>query len=457
MAKKSTKSAGLAVRSGDDGPWSTVQLGDRYSKGLYVFGTRQQLFTLSVSLLCIDVLQQDVSKTPFELRRRVPGGDVAVLPNEHPVAALLAEPSEYYGPKEFMRMLTAHLVTASEHFVAIRRDLRGIGGGDPLEMQGIPRRQTDVRVEPESRRYSYYFHPGSLHEMAQYGWARGGLTDKDVAHLRKRSLNGIDALATSQLMKSTLDLLEDMQQFQSGIFANGGMPIMAFAFPEGMTDEQFKRLNTDLRNAADKARREGKPFILEGADGKVPEVNKVSLSAVDTEFVKAHASAGLEATRYFRVPPHKVYLLETIKYDNLAAEERRYVDEALCPIFDVVEEGFGKVLLTKKEREEFFFRFDREKAYTSDPETRQKIIEARWKSGLITKNEARKANGDNAIGAAGEVYMVSGNFVLTDLENNVVLKAGGNQPGSDETGAPAEGKSAEIEHTETVGHLKLVK
>jgi hypothetical protein len=170
--------------------------------------------------------------------------------------------------------------------------------------------------------------------------------------------------------------------------------------------------------------------------------------------VKAHASAGLEATRYFRVPPHKVYLTETIKYDNLAAEERRYVDEALCPIFEVVEEGFGKVLLTKEERREFFFRFDREQAYTSDPEIRQKIIESRWKSGLITKNEARKANGLNAIGDAGEVYMVSGNFVLTDLNNEVILKAGGNQPGSDETNAPAEQKTAEIEQAR---HLKVVK
>lgn len=454
MAKKSTKSAGLAVRSGSDGPWSTVELGERYSKGLYVFGTRQQLFTLSVSLLCIDVLQQDVSKTPFELRKRVDGGDVAVSPEEHPVAALLNEPSDYYGPKEFLRMLTAHLVTASEHFVAIRRDLRGVGGGEPLEMQGIPRRQAEVRVEPESRRYSYYFHPGSLHEIAQYGWARGGLTDDDVAHLRKRSLNGIDALATSQLMKSTLDLLEDMQEFQSGIFANGGMPIMAFAFPEGMTDVQFKRLNTDLRSATDKARREGKPFILEGANGEVPQVHKVSLSAVDTEFVKAHASAGLEATRYFRVPPHKVYLLETIKYDNLAAEERRYVDEALCPIFEVIEEGLTRLLLSKEDRRRYFLRFDRERAYTSDPEARQKIIESRWKNGLITKNQALKASGLNAIGEAGDVYMMSGNFLLTDAENNVILKAGGNQPGSDETNAPAEQKTAEIEHAR---HLKVVK
>jgi len=424
------KSEGLRVRSSDTGPWTTVELGDRFSKGLYVFGTKQQLFTLSVSLLCIDVLMQDVSKTPIELRERVDGGDVVVT--DHPVADLLREPSAYYGPREFLRMLTGHLATASEHFVAIRRDNSGVGGGVPVEMQGIPKRATEVRVDPATRRYSYRFSASSLHEQAQFGWATGGMTDADVAHLRKRSLNGVDALATSHLMRSTLELLENMQGFQSGIFANGGMPIMAFAFPEGLTDEQFARLNADLVRAADKARREGRPFILEGAGGEVPKVEKISLSSVDAEFVKAHAAAGLEATRYFRVPPHKVYLLETIKYDNLAAEERRYVDEALGPIFDVIEESLERVLLSRKDRAKYFLRFDREKAYSSDPETRQKVIESRWKNGMIAYDEMRRAIGQNAKGGdVGKRRMFSGNFVLVDEDDNVILKAGGNAPGQE--------------------------
>lgn len=428
--------SGMRVRTSDTGPWSTVQMGERFSKGLYIFGTRQQLFTLSVSLLCIDVLQQDVGKTPLELREYVDGGD-QVVPN-HAIADLLREPSTYYGPREFMRMLTGHLVTASEHFIALRRDERRIAGGAPVEMQGIPKKATEIRVDPDSRRYSYHFSPSTLHERAQWGWAAGGMTDADVAHLRKRSLNGVDALATSSLMRSTLDLLEDMQEFQSGIFANGGMPIMAFAFPDGLTDVQFERLNNDLKRAAEKARKDGKPFILEGAKGEVPKVEKVSLSSVDTEFVKANAAAGLEATRYFRVPPHKVYLLETIKYDNLSAEERRYVDEALCPIFDVVEEGLGRVLLSREERRRYFLRFNREAAYTSDPAERQKIVESRWKNGMIEYDEMRRSIGQNAKGGdQGRRRMFSGNFVLVDENDEVILKAGGNAPGDDEK-MPAE-------------------
>jgi len=436
----------MSVRSTDTGPWSTVQMGERFSKGIYVFGTQQQLFTLSVSLQCIDVLSQDASKTPLQLRRRVDGGSMAVGPNDHPVAAVLNEPSEYYGRREFMRMLVSHLVTASEHFVAVRRDASMRGGGAPIEMQGITRRETEIRVEPESRRYTYWFSPSTLHERAQYGWATGGMMDRDVAHLRKRSINGVDALATSQLMRSTLDLLEDMQQFQSGIFANGGLPIMAFTFPERLADDQFERLNTDLRRAADAARKDGKPFILEGAAGISPDVKPVSMSSVDAEFVKAHAAAGLEATRYFRVPPHKVYLLETLKYDNLSAEERRYVDEALCPIFDVVEEALERVLLTRDERREYFLRFDREAAYTSDPVERQKIAESRWKNGMTTYDEMRHSIGQNAKGGEiGKRRMFSGNFVIVDDNDEVVLRAGGNAPDVGDAKEAAEEMNKAIE------------
>lgn len=443
---------GMRVRSGET--WTTIQLGERYSKGMYVFGTRQQLFTLSVCLLCIDVLQQDVGKTPLELRRRIEGGDELVT--DHHVADLIGQPSEYYGRKEFLRMLTAHLVTASEHFVAVRRDTRGVGGGIPLEMQGIPRKSAEIRVSPEERVYSYFFSPSTLHDRAQWGWAAGGLTGADVAHLRKRSMNGVDALATSQLMRSTLDLLEDMQDFQSGIFANGGMPVMAFAFPEGLSDDQFDRLNKDLIKAAEKARSEGRPFILEGANGNIPDVKKISLSSVDTEFVKAHAAAGLEATRFFRMPPHKVSLLETIKYDNLAAEERRYVDEALCPIFDVIEEGLDRVLLTKRERKSLFLRFNREAAYTSDPIERQKVTESRWKNGMIEYDEMRRAIGHNSKGGdVGKRRMFSGNFVLVDENDEVILKAGGNQP--DPQDQVDDGEGGKKPKKESPSGLRLVK
>lgn len=446
--KAADKSPGLQVRLFGDDLWSAVELGERFATGMYVYGTAAKLFQVSVSALCIDVLSQDVSKTPIQLRRRTATGSEQVLPKDHPVADLLEQPSKFQGRRAFFRMLVANLVMDSEYLVAIRR----ARAGKPIEMQGIRRRMTNIDAELQTRRHVYRFSKGTQNDEMMYGWAsEKPLFDDDVAHLITRTLDGFNALSTSSISNGVIGLLRQMQEFQTGIFENGGMPVLAFKFPEGLTPEQFERLKLDLERATKAAREKGKPFILEGAAGKVPEVEKISLSSVDTEFAKANEAAGVEAARYFRVPPHKVYLLASVKYDNEAEQERRYVDEALVPIFDVIEEKLAYVLLDDDERKEYFLWFDREAAYAQDPAERNKIINERWKAGQITFDEMRQGIGQNTVGGdEGRVRMVSGNFVLLDEKNNVIMRAGGNapEPGKDgeEPKADPKKKDAQIHH-----------
>jgi HK97 family phage portal protein len=226
-----------------------------------------------------------------------------------------------------------------------------------------------------------------------------------------------------------------MQKFQSDLFSNGGMPILALTFPDGLTDEQWQRLNKDLQAQAKKAREKGVPFILEGQgiSGQSPKVEKMSQTAADAEFLKANNAVFTDVCRYYGVPPHKVYLFDGVKYDNVTPYERAYVTDSLVPIFDAITEALHPVLLTEDEQDEYFIMFDKDQAYAADPEQRQKVINDQWKTGLITKNQALDELGFNTIGDAGEVYLFSGNFVMTDTNNEVILKAGGNAPGEEDT------------------------
>lgn len=432
MSETADKSP-VSVRSfgaGDDHLWTTTNLHELFQMGYVAAGSRQAMLRLAISLKCIDVLSRDVAKTPAYLYRRKKGGAEIVDPTEHPVAQILAgRTSRYYGVKEFLRIATAHLVTASQYYVAARRRRTN----EILEVQGIPHTDVTVRVDPDRRRYVYDVTANGQHAQAQYGWAEGGLLDDQMAHIRLRSMNGLDPIATSAVAKGAFDLISNMQKFQSDIFQNGGMPILALTFPDGLTDEQWERLNKDLQAQAKKSREKGVPFILEGqgTSGQSPKVEKMSLTAVDTEFLKANNAALTDVCRYYGVPPHKVYLFEGVKYDNVTPYERAYVTDSLVPIFDAITEALHPVLLTEDEQATYFIGFDKDQAYAADPEQRQKVIEGQWKNGLITKNQALEELGFNTLGADGDVYMFSGNFVLTDTKNEVLLKAGGNAPGED--------------------------
>jgi hypothetical protein len=136
----------------------------------------------------------------------------------------------------------------------------------------------------------------------------------------------------------------------------------------------------------------------------------------------------MDIVRYYRVPPHKVFLMDSVKYDNMDPAERIYVDDTLASYFMDIQEGLNRSLLSKKERETLFFEFDKEQAYAMAPLDRQKIFESRWKNGMITKNQMLQGIGHNQIGPEGDIYMMSGNFVITDKDNNVLMRAGGNSP-----------------------------
>jgi HK97 family phage portal protein len=432
---ESGKSLGLSVRhfgADDSHLWTTTNLGELFQQGYVAAGSRQAMLRLAVSLKCIDVLSRDFARTPMYLFEWMKGGAKIVDPSDHRVAKMLAtRTSRYYGTKEFKRIAASYLATASQYYVAARRN----GKDDLLEVQGIPHTDVNIRVEPKQRRYVYDVTANGLHAEAQYGWAqrRGGLLDTEMAHIRLRSMNGYDAIATSNVARAAFDLLNHMNKFQTDLFNNGGMPILGITFPEGMTDEQWERLNKELTAQAKKSREKGVPFILEGANGEVPKVEKMSLTAVDTEFLKANTAAMMDICRFYGVPPHKAYVFDSVKYDNLDSIERLYVDDSLVPLFDAFCEALQPVLLTEEEQEKYFVGFDKEAAYASDPLQRQKVIESRWKNGQIEYDEMREAIGYNAAGGKlGRQRMFSGNFVVVDEKGEVVLKAGGNAPGDDD-------------------------
>lgn len=427
MTDTSTKSSGNQVRTIKSDTWTPLEYGERlFSIGGSIFGPKSEMFKLAISMACIDVLQQDVSKTPLMLRRWTTNGSEVVRPNEHPAARMLVRgPNDFMGMPELLRMATSNLALDSEYYFASLRTR----GQELVEFAGIQKNNVSTPVvNTVTRKIFYDVSPSTLYDQAVFGWAQGRRSQKDIAHIKRRSLDGLNVISTAKISAASIKLLSSMQNQQIGMYENGGLAQVAFTFPDGLTDEQFNRLKEGLQKSLDKAQRDGTPVILEGANGIVPGVENLSQTASDQEYVKANIAAAMDVIRYYRVPPHKVFLHESIKYDNMDSAERTYVDDTLCGYFSDITEAFDRVLLTSEERDEYFFAFDIESAYALDPTAKQKIVESRWKNGMITKNQMLRQLGENEIGDGGEIYCFSGNMVLTDKDNEVLMRSGGNAP-----------------------------
>ena len=432
MTKTDKKSPGMQARGISDDTWTFAEYGDRlFSIGGNLFGPKSAMFKLAVAAACLDVIAQDVSKTPLELRRYTENGSELVSPKEHPSAKFLKTgPNTFLGAKEFLRIMAYQLSVSSEYLIIGRR----ARSGELLEYSGIPKTNiSEITVNTTARKWYYDINASTSHDKALFGWAEGKNVHSDVGHIKRRTMNGLDVMSTASLSSGALKLMSEMSDFQSGTYSNGGVPTVAFTFPDGLTDKQFERLQVGIDKSLKKARKDGTPMILEGADGVVPKIERLSESTGDKEFIKSQLSAGMDIIRYFRVPPHKVYLMESIKYDNMDSAERVYVDDTLCSYFSDIQEGMDKALLTEKERMEYFHAFDIEQAYALDPKEKNEIIRQRWISGMITEDEMRQKIGLNTYGGArGKNRTFSGNLIVVDEDNNVLIRSGGNKPGEDD-------------------------
>ena len=431
MNDKSSKSPGMQVREIGTDTWTFAEYGDRlFSIGGNLFGPKSAMFKLAVAAACLDVIAQDVSKTPVDLRKITDLGSEIVKAKDHPAAGFLKiGPNTFLGAKEFIRIMTYQLAVHSEYLIIGRRDR----SGKLIEYSGVPCSNIqEVSVNADARKWFYDIHAHTEHDEALFGWAKGKKVHTEVGHIKRRSMNGLDVMSTASLSSGALKLMSEMSNYQSGTYSNGGVPTVAFTFPDGLTDDQFERLQAGIDKALKKAKKDGTPLILEGSDGVVPKVERLSESTGDKEFVKANMAAGMDIIRYFRVPPHKVYLMESIKYDNMDSAERVYVDDTLCSYFSDIQEAMDRALLTGEERKEYFHSFDIEEAYALDPKEKNEIIKSRWISGMISEDEMRRKIGMNTYGGPrGKNRTFSGNFIVVDENNKVLIRAGGNKPGEE--------------------------
>lgn len=435
MTKK-TKSVGPNARSTkSNDTWTMQEYGDHlFSLGGTVYGTRSEMFNLSIASACLDVIQQDVSKTPLHLKRRIKNGSVTVTPNEHAVAKLIKSgPNEFMGMAEFLKITTMNLSIYSEYYIAARRN----NNGEVIEFSGIPKNNiSQAQINTTARKLYYDVSASTQFDQLLFGWASGRQDQRTVARINRRSLNGLDIISTSNISMKSLSLLSSMDRQQTGQYENGGIPNVAFAFPDGLSDEQFARLKEGLKEALSTAKKNGTPLVLEGSQGIIPKIERLSETANDADLIKSKMAAAMDVIRYFRVPPHKVFLMESVKYDNMEPAERIYVDDTLCSYFLDITQALGKILLTDEERGEYFFEFDVESAYAMSPKERQGIVQDQWTHGMISSDEMRRKIGQNSFGGdVGKNRIFSGNFVMINGDGEVIMRAGGNKP-DDENGKP---------------------
>lgn len=395
----------------------------------------EEIVQLSAVVICLDVIAQDISKVPMRMYERLgPYSKRLVMPEEHPVAEFLAtEPNRFMTWQEFFEMSLLHLGLARNAFIAKRQ----AEDGTVRELiPCMPARTTILAVQPEDDPvnqmgfYAYEVRRNTPHEKIMLAKLPEFFLQDEMIHLRMRMFDGLTGYSNIEVGAKIFGQADELQEYQTRLFKSDGQQPGVFQMGkesgDSLSDVAFKRLREQLAEASRQFREDQKPIVLE--EGMTFET--ISMNAEQAQVKEARDAAVVDVARVFRVPPHKIFHLINVKYENMETLEKSYVNDTLIPYARVFELAFMRRLLSRKDRAKYFFEFDRREMLLNDPEKLSEVVKVMLQNGAMEHDEARVLFGWSELaGNSGKTRMFPSTYNVVESKTNKVLIAAGGAKG----------------------------
>lgn len=402
--------------------------------------TTDQILRLPGVIICLDVLSQDIAKTPLILYERLPNnGKRQVEATEHHMAMLLAtQPNRFHTWQEFIELLMNHLGVVQNAYIAKRLD----AAGRPTELiPAMPARVTQFAVMPEDdpiNGMGFFFYRVDRNtpaERLQFAKLDDIFLQSEFIHLRGRMFDGLMGYSNLDIGARLFGLTDELTSYQTRLFGSDGQMPGVFQKPgeagDALSNEAFDRLREQLKEASRKFREESAPIVLE--EGLT--FKDVAMNAEQAELSKARDAALVDTARLWRIPPHKIMHLVNVKYENMETLEKSYVNDTLVPYCRRIEQRFNRELLTAEDRARYFFEFDRRAMLLNDMQKLAEVGKVGVQIGGLELDEFRQLFGYNKLpNKAGEVRTIPSTYNTVDRSNEVIIPAGAQPQGDEKSG-----------------------
>lgn len=336
----------------------------------------------SVVHACVKEIAEAAAGVRWVLFRNLPDGGRGEIPI-HPVLDLLQRPNPLQGKFEFFEALIAYLYLSGNTF------LEWVGAGPPphpardrLGEEPPPReiyvlRPDRVRILP---------HPVTLVEGYEYRVAGQTvrLPRDRVLHLKLfHPLDDWYGLSPIQVAALAIDKMNAGDKWNAALLRNSAVPSGALVARERLTDQQFERLKTEMREQIQGVKNAREPLLLEqDLDWK-----ELSISPKDMDWIEGIKLSALQIAQIYNIPPELIGL-QPATYQNRREARKALYTEVVCPALNRVRDAFN-CWLTPRFGKELFLDYDKDKI-----EALAEDQESLWKRAnqtqFLTVNEKRR-------------------------------------------------------------------
>jgi len=397
---------------------------------------QQSAMGVSAVYACVKIIASDIAKLRPTLYRRL-GADRRQVVTDHPVAAILRRPNRVQTWYDFARMQTAAILLRGNAFTPIVR----LRDGTPKEL--IPVNPDRIMVlEAVDGEIYYNVSRYGLWEMDALRTLPLAVPQNDCLHLKNIGATALLGSSPITLARETIGLAIAQEQHSAQMFGNGAKPSGVLSTDRRLSDDSAKRLKQRWNDAHQGPNAGGTAVLEEGLKWQ-----QISLSSVDTEFLNQRKFSVEEIARIYRVPIHMLQVMERATFNNIEQQHQAYLSDTLSDYIEMWTQGidthFGL------DEQDLFVELDTTKLLRNDTLARYNSYRLGIMSGFIKINEARVAEGFAPEPGGDELIRPLNMQPLTQAStgagaDNVPDPGGGDQPaggppGSDMSGAPAEG------------------
>jgi len=211
-----------------------------------------------------------------------------------------------------------------------------------------------------------------------------------------------------------------LQRYANALFANDATPPYALSMDGSFRDEASKKNFLTAWRRWVTGRNRHAPGILEY--GIKP--HRMGLTAEEAQFLDTRKELWLDLARLWRVPPHKVGILDRATFSNIEHQALEFVTDTLRPVLELIERSINKFLIDVDGRDggEHFFEFDVSSLLRGDLKARYDAYAIGRQWGWLSVNDVLAMENRNGIGPSGDRYIEPLNMVP------VGTGAGGREP-----------------------------
>lgn len=336
---------------------------------------------IAIVYACINVRSQTLAQLPiFLYRRRADGGKERVT--DHPASKLIRQhPNAWQSSYKFREMMQAHL------------DLRGNAyalkefspNGDILSLTPLhPDRVKPQRiVGTMALKYIYTDMDAEEHTYRQ----------SEIMHLRGPTDDGLIGLSPIEVERIAFSDALTTQDFGRRFYQNDASAGGWIEYPGKFESREAKKSFREQWQESQTGHNRGKTIILDQG----LKYHELGIKATDAQFLETRKYHDTDIARIYRVPPHKVGILDRATNNNIEQQALEFITDTMMPVFVNWEEEMSINLLNEDDQDEYFFEVMVDGLLRGDSTARANYFNKAITTGWMTRNEARILENQNPL------------------------------------------------------------